>query len=69
MFSVESMRNVPFLINIIKDGVCILLDSSSENHNLIVFGHFLQKLKTIGANQEGSLFVIFEIVDQSFIHI
>ena len=44
------MFNTPLGINRVKDVVCVLLHSSSKDNNLIVFGHFSQKLLAVGSN-------------------
>lgn len=49
--------------------VCVLLKSSCEEHNFVVFCHQLNELNASRSHQEETVLAIFNVVDQSFVQI
>lgn len=69
MLSVESVLDVIPNIDLVNDLICILLEGSCENHNLIVPRHCFNKLDTARSDQEETIVLVLDIVDQCLIEI
>lgn len=46
------MQNSFLSIDWVKNIVCILFYSRSEDHDFIIFANFVEELLTVGTNQE-----------------
>ena len=69
MLSVESVLDVIADIDLVNDLICILLQSSCENHYLIVLRHSFNKLDTARSDQEETIVLVLDIVDKCLIEI
>ena len=67
MLSVESVLDVISDIDLVDDLVSILLQSSSENHDLIVLCHSFNKLNTARSDQEEAIVLVFNVVNKCLI--
>ena len=69
MLSVESVLDVISDINLVNDLVSILLQSSRENHDLIVLRHRFNKLDTARSDKEEAIVLVFDVVNKCLIEI
>ena len=58
MLTIESVLDVVANINLINDLVSVLLKSSSEDDNLIVLGHGLDKLDASRSHEEEAIVLV-----------
>lgn len=69
MLSIKSILDIIVHINLINNLIGILLESSSENDDLIMLGHKFNKLNASWSNQEEAVVSIFNIMNQGFVQI
>jgi len=70
MLTIQPIRDqLSRRVQLINDPVSVLLDTCREDDNLIILGHFLQKLRAIRPDQKVGLPAtpIVYVVDQRFI--
>ena len=69
MLSVKPILDIVVHINLINNLIGILLKSSSENYNFVMFGHKLDELDAARSNKEEAVVSVFNIVNKSFVQI
>ena len=69
MLSIKSILDVLTYVDLVDNLIGILLESCSENDNLVVLSHCLNKLDATRTYKEETFRAIFYIVNKSLIEI
>ena len=69
MLSIKPVFYVFAYVYLVNYLISILLQSSGEDHKLIVLRHQFNKLDTAWSNEEEALLPIFDVVDKGFVEI
>ena len=69
MLSIKSIPNVFTYVYLVNHLVCILLQSSGENNNLIVLCHGFNEFNTTWPHKEETIILVLNVVYKSLIKI
>jgi len=66
---VQSVLDVAVFVDLVHHLVCVLLESGSEDDDLIVLGHEFDELDAARTNQKEAVWPVVHVVDQGLVQI
>ena len=69
MLAIQAVLDVFVYIDLVYDLIGIVLEGSSEDHDLVEFGHKFDEVNATRPHQKVAVTSVFYVVDQSLIQV